>query len=89
MQKILIFILAIFSSGLVFFFQNENIFAACSNDISSKDYCNEADKASDAASAQATTTSSTTSGPMTIYTSEMVPGAKCQCVTGGGTAESL
>ena len=83
MQKILVLILAIVSSGLVFTSQNNTAYAACSSDSTSVDYCNESDKASDVTSA------SNTSSANTIFTSEMVPGAKCQCVTGGGTSESL
>ena len=74
MQKILVLILAIVSSGLVF---NTGYTA---DPIQS-------DSIREAASTQAG--ANTTSSTNTIYTSEMVPGAKCQCVTGGGTSESL
>ena len=74
MQKILVLILVICSSGLIFFSYQNIIYAACSNDVSSKDYCNEADKASDAAS-----NSNTPSSPNKIFTSESVPGADCVC----------
>jgi hypothetical protein len=73
MQKIIILILAIFSSGLVF-----NMgYAVDTTTLAGVEQ----------ASQSTTSTPSSSSSPNKIFTSESVPGANCKCVTKGSEKE--
>ena len=93
MQKLLFLILAIVSSGVVFsvgYAVDTNTLRGVTEASNTTAIpVNTTTLPGVIQASQSPTSTPSTSSPNTIYTSEMVPGASCKCVTGGGTSESL